>query len=127
MFPFPCFICFHSFFYGFCVFTFFCLCLFHVLIFSILILSICIFFLFLCVCLFIFFYFLFQKNSSFSNMFYDNVLKNKHLYFCLIRCRFEVWIKKTNLVFFFQLWFFFSFFCSLFCFLFFVIYFLIFF
>jgi hypothetical protein len=45
------------------------------------------------------------------------------MYFCLIRCRFEVWKKKTNLVFFSSMVFF-SFFCSLFCFLFFVIYFL---
>jgi hypothetical protein len=48
------------------------------------------------------------------------------MYFCLIRCKFEVWKKKTNLIFFSSMVFFSSF-CSLFCFLFFVIYFLIFF
>ncbi len=40
----------------------------------------------------------------------------------VIRCRFEVWKKKINLIFFFKYGFF-LFFCSLFCFLFFVIYF----
>jgi hypothetical protein len=62
IFPFPCFICFHSFFYSFWVFTVFCLCLFHVLIFSILISSIFIFIflmrLFICL---VSFCFLFQK------------------------------------------------------------------
>ncbi len=106
-----------------CVF-FFGLCLFHVF-FSILILSIFIFFLFSFV---FFFYFLFQKNSDVKLIcFIIKVIKKKLLYFCLIRWRFEVWKKKTNLIFFFQVWFFFSFFCSLFCFLFFLIYFLIFF
>jgi hypothetical protein len=46
------------------------------------------------------FYFLFNKNSSFSNMFYNKNNLKKLLYFCLIRCRFEVWKKKTNLFFF---------------------------
>jgi hypothetical protein len=45
-----------------------------------------------------FFYFLFQKNSSFSNMFYNKNNLKKLLYFCLIRCRFEVWKKKTSLI-----------------------------
>ncbi len=40
----------------------------------------------------------------------------------VIRCRFEVWKKKTNLIFFSSMVFF-LFFCSFFCFLFFVIYF----
>jgi hypothetical protein len=33
-------------------------------------------------------------------MFYNNNNKFKLFYFCLIRCRFEVWKKKTNLIFF---------------------------
>jgi hypothetical protein len=61
-------------------------------------------FIFLCVYLFIylfisFFFFLFQKNL----VFFLNLIKlifKKLLYFCLIRCRFEVWKKKTNLIFF---------------------------
>jgi hypothetical protein len=46
------------------------------------------------------FYFLFQKDSSFSNMFCNENNFKKLLYFCLIRYRFEVWKKKTNLIFF---------------------------
>jgi hypothetical protein len=46
------------------------------------------------------FYFLFQKDSSFSNMFCNENDLKKLLYFCLIRYRFEVWKKKTNLIFF---------------------------
>jgi len=49
---------------------------------------------------FICFYFLFQKDSSFSNMFCNENNFKKLLYFCLIRYRFEVWKKKTNLFFF---------------------------
>jgi len=48
------------------------------------------------------FYFLFQKDSSFSNMFCNENNFKKLLYFCLIRYRFEVWKKKTNLFFFFS-------------------------
>jgi hypothetical protein len=55
------------------------------------------FFLFLCIYLFIF-YFLFQKNYNFSNMFYNENNLKKLLYFFLIRCRFEVWKKKINLI-----------------------------
>jgi hypothetical protein len=54
----------------------------------------------------LFFYFLFQKNSSFSNMFCNENNLKKLLYFCLIRYRFEVWKKKTNLFFFFKYGFF---------------------
>jgi hypothetical protein len=54
------------------------------------------------------FYFLFQKDSNFSNMFCNENNLKKLLYFCLIRYRFEVWKKKTNLIFFSQAWFFFS-------------------
>ncbi len=79
--------------------------MFHVFIFSIFILSIFIFFLFLFIYLFMF-YFLFQKDSSFSNMFYNESNLKKLLYFCLIRCRFEVWKKKTNCIFFFKYGFF---------------------
>jgi len=53
-----------------------------------------------------FFYFLFQKDSSFSNMFCNKNNFKKLLYFCLIRYRFEVWKKKTNLIFFFKYGFF---------------------
>ncbi len=42
------------------------------------------------------FYFLLKRDSSFSNMFYTENNFKKLLYFCLIRCRFEVWKKKTN-------------------------------
>jgi hypothetical protein len=56
------------------------------------------FFLFVCIYLFIF-YFLFQKNYSFSNMFYNENNFKKLLSFLFIRCRFEVWKKKTNLIF----------------------------
>jgi hypothetical protein len=52
------------------------------------------------------FYFLFQKDSSFSNMFCNENNFKKLLYFCLIRCRFEVWKKKTNLIFFLKYGFF---------------------
>jgi hypothetical protein len=57
------------------------------------------FFLFLCIYLFIF-HFLFQKKFSFSNMYYNENHFKKLLYFCLIKCRFEVWKEKTNLFFF---------------------------
>jgi hypothetical protein len=85
---------------------FFCLCLFHALIFSIFI-----FLNYAFIYLFIFF-FLFQKDSSFSNMFCNENNFKKLLYFCLIRYRFEVWKRKTNLIFFSCMVFFF--FCHLF-------------
>jgi hypothetical protein len=53
---------------------------------------------------FIYLYYLFiisfSKNSIFSNIFYNENNFKFFLYFCLIRCRFEVWKKKTNLIFF---------------------------
>jgi len=52
------------------------------------------------------FYFLFQKDSSFSNMFCNENNFKKLVYFCLIRYRFEVQKKKTNLYFFFKYGFF---------------------
>ncbi len=71
------------------------------------------FFLNLCVYLFIQFLFSFPKNILvFLISFIIKII------FCLIRCRFEVWKKKTNLICFSSMVFFFSFFCSLFCFLF---------
>jgi hypothetical protein len=33
------------------------------------------------------FYFIFQKDSSFLNMFYNEDIFLKKLYFCVIRCR----------------------------------------
>jgi hypothetical protein len=68
--------------------------LFHVLIFSILILSILIF-LFLCIYLFSIF---FSEKNLVSLMCFIIIFFFK-LYFCLIRCKFEVWKKKTNLIF----------------------------
>jgi hypothetical protein len=41
----------------------------------------------------------FKKNLVFVN-FYNKYKSKKLLYFCSIRCRFEVWKKKTNLIFF---------------------------
>ncbi len=74
--------------------------------FSILIFSIFIFFLnYAFIYLFIF-YFLFQKDYSFSNMFCNENIFLKKLYFCFIKYRFEVWKKKTNLIFFFKYGFF---------------------
>jgi hypothetical protein len=85
-------------FYSFCGFTFFfCLCLFHVLIFLCLC---CLSSFFFCFYEFIYlfcFLFLVQKNSSFPTMFSYNYFFEKAIVFCLIRCRFEVWRKKTNL------------------------------
>jgi hypothetical protein len=53
---------------------------------------------FLFIYLFIFFSLL--KKYSFSNMFYYENNFKKLLYFFFIRCRFDVWKKKTNLIFF---------------------------
>jgi hypothetical protein len=57
-------------------------------------------FIFLFLCVYLFSIFFFKKILVFLICFIIKIIKQKLLYFCLIRCRFEVWKKKTNLIFF---------------------------
>ncbi len=73
-------------FYSFCVFTFFLVYVCFMILFFLFLFCLSSFlsiFMYLCIYLFI----LFQKDSSFFNMFYNEKKFFKKLYFCLIRCR----------------------------------------
>ncbi len=89
---FPCFICFHSFFYNFCVFTFFLFMFVSCFYFFNYYFVYLHFFLFL----YFFFYFIFQKNLFFLIYFIMKIISKKFCIFSLIRCRFEVWKRRQT-------------------------------